>query len=282
MSEAQTVLADSQYGTQTVFRPQEGFSTLYQGQNCRRPLYLFPSVPGSGKVETVDPLSKDGTPGYAANLTRGLSVPMGSRCLLWFPSPFYQDGETRKGYEYVLLWRLRNLFDYRNDRRPYHVPTTKGQKDTASNQTLVAIPTAVEAITYKQDEPSGDQRDFSQIHMRPSSISSATTPVAGHLLAGGTLGPVQQGIMDPALSGAALAQAASFLPYETTCKGDELLIGIRRSGGPGSWDFEQGGDDVNLLLYLRESYQYSGVYVFTGSASSFNTGDLATGGASIS
>lgn len=281
-NEAQTVLPDVQYGTQFIFRPQAGYQTLYDGANARRLLYLFPAVPGESVVQTVDPLAAEKIPGYAENLARGLSVPMGSRVLVWLPSPFYDDpldSNRRKGYEYVLIWRLRNLFDYRTNRRPYHIPSTTGQRDSVTNQTLVPIPAAVECITYGQNEPAGSLLNPAQANVHPLSLEAGGSPFLGPLVeAPSTFGPVQQGILDPAVSGAPIAEATGFVTFETTAKGDELLIGVRRSGGGAQWNFAEGEIDEFFPLYLRDDYQYSGVFVFTGAASAFSTANLASNG----
>lgn len=264
---------DSQASNQVIFRPQSNFESIYSGEDAgSNPLYLFPSVAGQTNVQNVDNLAQQGVDGYDPNLARGARVPMFSRCLLWLPAPFYTFEGNATPYEYILIWRLRNLFDFANDRRPYHIPSRGGEVDTFLNQTRVAVPACIEAISFKQTEPgAGAIPSAAQVTSYFGNISPMVPVIRGPLISSGSWQPTQQGVFDRNVAGVNRADSPSFATYETTCKGDELLVAVRRSTG-GNWDFA--GIDGDLTEFLNPIYRFNGVYLFFGSGVPFSTADV--------
>jgi hypothetical protein len=256
-NEAQIVLADAQFGMVQLMQPAADFENVYEGESAAQPLYLFPE--GSN----IDPLAQDGVSGYDSQLARGLPVPFGARLVLWLPNITYADGPSTLGYEWVLIWRLRNVFDYRQRRKPYHFPRDQGAVDTsgATAENRVPIPAAYNTITYIQAEPlTQPGRAVNNIHAED--LEASANKLAGPLLAGGGVQPVQQGIFDPATI--ADAERPSFLTHDVQAIGDELLIALRRSDASiADWAF--GGTDEAVADFFTES-ENSGVYVMAGAA----------------
>src|SRR5271154_5270739 len=108
-----TVLADAQYGVVRILRPFAGFEATYTGKSTGGNPIAFTQ----GGLP-LDPLA--GQPGYAPTLLRGLSVPIGSRILLWIPAIEAVVGGVGVPYSYSFAWRYRSVFDYRQNRGPWH------------------------------------------------------------------------------------------------------------------------------------------------------------------
>jgi hypothetical protein len=257
-NEAQIVLADAQFGMVQLMQPTANFESIYEGEGAAQPIYLFP------EGDNIDPLARDGIAGYDSDLARGLPVPFGSRVVLWLPNLAYVvDESSTLGYEWVLIWRLRNVFDFRQSRRPYHFPRDQGAIDTsgADAESRVPIPAAYNTITYIQTEPSTQPgRAVNNIHAED--LEASADKLAGPLLPGGGVQPVQQGIFDP--TSIADAERPSFLTHDAQAIGDELLIALRRSDvSIANWAF--GTVDKPVADFFTGGTN-AAVYVMVGAA----------------
>lgn len=266
------VLADAQFGIARVLRPYPGAVSATAGPISYEGLAGFRPIMWSEGGIALDDLA--GKPGYDPGLLRGLPVPMGSRILLWLPeigSYFLPPPVDKRGaeYEWVITWRLRNTFDYRVARRPYHFPkASAGAADSgASPSERVILPclsqsiivndvsvtdlVATQSIVFETYRPGFDNK-FVQATL-------PLTPVAS------VEGCYQQGVFNPVTY--ALAKYPTFKPVELQCLGDEMLIGVRQVKGTGDgggvWDFNVFDKPMRELL---ESSPDLGVYVMTGSA----------------
>lgn len=265
MTRSQIVLADPQYGVDRILRPSPDFETLYQGQAVDdNPLYLYP------RGVSLDPQA--GRPGYDARLIRGLRVPVGARIIFQLPNILYeQDADTERGYIYVFQWRERNLFDYRTQRIPYHLPRTEGPTDSTFTppSPRVVLPVAFSSRVFVQTEPAGDATEAVE-QLRRDDLRVGFDTLPGPIISAGVEGVVQQGIFDPAT--VAGATRASFLTFEIDrALADELIVAIRRDTGPANWDFTAvTGADRQLSTFLGTGtgaiQPNNGVYVKTGSA----------------
>lgn len=265
-NEAQVVLADAQFGVSRIMRPYSGFEDVYQGTPAYEPVYLFPE----GKA--IDPIAEGGTPGYDPLLARGLPVPYGSRLSLKIPNVFYSSGNGTAGYVYAFIWRLRNVFDFRQLRIPFHFPRSSGVSDTtapAGSQRRVPLPASYNSITFVQTEPTtGLARSVANI--RSDDLRAATTPLALPKLPGGRVQPIQQGILDPA--SVSDANKPTNIDHEVQSLGDEVLIAVYRPTGEleDNWDFGAGQRDYRFSQFYGSATGQElpnvGVQVLPGAA----------------
>lgn len=231
-NEGQAVLADAQFGMVQIMRPVAGFETTYEGRSAAEPIYLFP------EGQHIDPIAAAGVAGYDPVLARGLKTPFGARIAIWLPNLFFTS-DVERGYELILIWRLRNVSDFANGRIPYHFPRAQGAINTtapAGSQARVPIPAAYNTITYIQTEPLTQRgRAINNIHSEDLEFSTDT--VLGPLLADGvTRQPVQQGILDPAV--VTDADRPGFIVHEVQALGDEVVMALRRNvTGAANWAF---------------------------------------------
>lgn len=255
------VLSDPQFSKSFITRPFAGFETVYTA--------LVPAttpVQFTEGGQALDPQA--GKPGYDPNLVRGLGVPMGARVLLWIPNVFAQAGVVVIPYIWKLTWRLRNVFDFRQSRIPYHYPKQgEGVPDGASPRTV--IPAANHVIIVNQAEPGGvgvmtQNVRIEQLRPEPAAVGQDLLP----LLPGGGTGVIQQGLLDPATFGPNTPFKPLYVPVEVAAAGDELLIGVLRDSG-GNWDFA--GIDLTFAnLFGSASGQNLpdiGLYVHVGTSS---------------
>lgn len=273
MSEA--VLADAQFSVARIFRPFEGFETVYDNQPSRRPIM----VPG-----TLDPDA--GQPGFRDNLVAGIPVPMGSKVMLWIPTIFLNAGGDPPDllivpYRYQFIWRLRNLKDFQNRRAAYHFPR---QSPGAGGNTIV--PAAQRVLTFEGAETvfnSNTTPSASMFSQETFTTSRAVlerlelvsqTPLPPFLPSGATDAAYQQGIAT--FTGVDLEETVTFNAIQMDAEGDELLIAIDRLGPEGNftsdpnWDFSNpNGIDFGLSLFFGSGsgsvLRDLGIYVFTGS-----------------
>lgn len=270
-NEGQVVLADAQFGIVRVMRPVTGFEDTYEGTSAARPVYLFPEG-RDGNPDNVDRLAEDGIAGYDPQLARGLSVPVGARVILWLPNLFYTsagDPPEVLGYEWVIIWRLRNLVDFRQARIPYHFPKGQGAPDTTAapgQQARVPLPAAYHSIGYIQAEPAV-RLDRAITNLHSDDVDVATDPLFGPLLPSGAFQPIQQGIVDPAV--VTDANRPGYMVHEVQAFGDELLIGVRRDNSSiTDWTF--GTTDLRFSQFLGDgtgqSFPNVGVYAMVGAA----------------
>jgi hypothetical protein len=227
---------DAQFTTVQVLKPFNGFEAVYQGKPASTPI----AIPGGR-----DP--RAGQPGYDPNLIEGIPVPLGSRIILWIPqTPNPQQGSQE--YAYRVVWRYRNLSDYRNPGRvdiarpPFHIPRqTPGAPDTTvGTQQRVVIPASYRVVADEQTEaPLTDGRV--NLHVEDVAIvGQQLIDVVRPLLPDGSVATIQQGILDPATNPVP-APVPLFLPFQFDAEGDEMLIFAVRATLSGSppppWDF---------------------------------------------
>lgn len=260
------VLADPQWSVAKILRPWVGFEATYDPADSRVPIMF---TQGS---QALDP--RAGQAGYDPQLVRGLPVPMGARIMLWIPriipANVTQDG-VQVLYEWQIIHRLRNVADYRRNKRAYHYPKQgAGVPDAGSPR--VVVPAAYETVRYNQPELSSTSQTVSQ-HVLRENISLLQGPILFQLPInpGGATGSIQQGILP---AGGVLTLAPAYLTYETMAKGDEVLIGCSRQtgndlGAVPTWEFGLGAADGTFSVFFGAGavggpFPDVGVYVFTG------------------
>ncbi len=260
------VAADAQFSVARVLKPFADFESAYQGEPSFRPI----AFPGGR-----DP--RAGQDGFSPDLMRGVPVPFGSRLCVYIPAAFTQTpGPTTfvQPYNYSFVWRLRNVRDYRQDRRPYHFPR---QSPGAPDSTLgggprFVLPAAIDAVLYEQGEPAPGtravQRAYQQTYTVGLGYEFATLPL---LPGGGAGGSYQQGVLNPADVGLVGANGAIFTALWMDAAGDELIILANRTNEAlGPWDFADDATDAAFSdIYgtgdgAHPSYPDVGIYLFTG------------------
>jgi len=232
------VMSDPQMTVETLLRPQNDYESIYGGESRNSPLYWFPGG------EPLD--ERAGQPGIDANLIRGLSVSPGSTLHLWLPNINYliaSDPVTLRGYQWVLIWRMRNIVDYRQNRKPYHLIQNRGVTDTSvtPNEARTLIPAAYDTEvlnvqpTFATQQPDASRPANS---LRPQDIVANGDRLQGPLLdASGTEGAVQQGVRDPTVD--STATRPYWLKYAVKVPAaDELVLCCRRTEGPTNWTFD--------------------------------------------
>jgi hypothetical protein len=256
--------ADAQFCVARVMRPIDGFEDIYEGTPASEPIYLFPE----GKY--IDPLAERKIPGYDPLLARALPVPYGARLSLHLPNVYYVTLDVVTGYTYALIWRMRNVLDFRQSRIPFHFPRSTGEPDTTKpvgEQSRVPLPASYNTIGYIQSEPNPAERSLTNIHAED--LPSATTPLALPKLSGGRVQPIQQGILDPAK--VADANKPTHMVHEVQSQGDDLLLAVFRNNvSVENWSFSQGSADYRFsqLFGVGTGGQLpnEGVYVLPGMA----------------
>lgn len=259
---SETVMADAQFGTVKILKPFNNFEGVYNTTPARRPIQFT-----EGGV-AIDPQA--GKPGYDPRLLKGIACPLGARITIWLPAAIHGGaGDVALPYEWEFTWRYRNVFDFRQNRVPFHYPKqSPGVPDGPSPR--VIIPAATHAVVFNQAEPAGTVDGVVTNHLRPEDISAMTrgygTPNGTELpfLPDGSEGHFQQGLFDPAVS---IAFQPTYAVFELQAAGDELLIGAHRDGTPVNWELTFGGFDAAfLLLFNNQLAPDVGVYISMGSA----------------
>jgi len=253
-------VCDPQFGIVRVLRPYDGFDAIYQDE----------TVAGNAIAFTEDGVALDdlaGETGYDERLVKGLSVPMGARCLLWLPNIVWRDGADTYPYIYTLYWRYRNVFDYRQRYRPPYHLTKQGAgvaETIVDVGPRVVLPASAPSVMYIQPEgatsPGLPITTQNLHHENFRQVGAALN--ANVLNPDGNFGALQQGIVASSLLGAHLRP--SFTVYEVTAAGDELLLLVNREDPAGTetdWDFV--GVDAPFLAQF-ENLPDIGVYVSVG------------------
>lgn len=254
------VLADAQFGISKILRPFAGFEELYQGEVGSKPI----AIPG-----TLD--RSAGRQGFDNNLLAGIPVPMGSKIIVWLPNitrpiPIFPGARSAERYLYSFNWRLRNLNDFRSDRRAYHFP----RQSLGENNQFV-IPAAQKTVIYE----SSKQQILSQFFCVSETVQDKFLPRTFEQFA--PLSPdstlvskvdaaYQQGIADIESN-----KAISFNAVQLDCEGDELIILVTKPPNVGNdtWDFDEAGDDKAFSDFFGsgtgQAFDNLGIYIFTGS-----------------
>lgn len=290
------VLNDAQFSLTATLRPYQGFDAQpggagtgsYQGVAGTTPI-LFTE---GGKP--LDPLA--GTTGYSKRLVKGLSVPFGARVSIWVPAATLFRNTV---YDWFVIWRQRNVFDYRVSRLPFHYPKQgQGQADTTAGDAgpRVVIPSAYQTIVFNGIGPgfgnaaatSGDsaQSDAQEL-LKVASVGfpfgtpPLLPPIPG-IAAGVLNGVIEQGIIDPNALG---LFTSSWITWDMQAVGDEMIVGCIKdanlrngsASGTTNWDFTvsqvAGGDNVFGILFgntqaggFNPPFPDFGVYVNVGVA----------------
>lgn len=253
----------AQLGIKHVLRPFNNALTVYQGQPAN--YWMMLTEQPSGLDEFA------GTPGYPANLLAGLRVPMGARIQIWLPHIYTAqvDPANVETYQFSLVYRLRNLVEYRNSptRGPWHSPNSLGTPDTTpgTGGPRVLKPAAYRSYAVPQTPPADPpSQTREQVKVYPADLSPyAGNPAAGSPLApDGTQGVIQSGVLDPNIVTPFTADSPFFDVINDVALGDELLIGVSRgTSKAANWDFT--GPDANFRIVFSSSVNV-GVYVFIG------------------
>lgn len=272
-----------------VLKPPTNFEDAYQGLNSTNvPI----AIPG-----TLD--FRAGTRGFDPQLLAGVSIPLGSRLLLWIPQSFADVGEGFPGdaYDYRILWRLRSQADAQladqqqlgpeNPQRGIvghlqqqyaGIPADNGMAPNDPTQERVVIPAALTSVAYGQTEPGGDSTD-GVTHLRGERLSVrgegyGPNPQQAPLVNNnpGLLGVVGQGTQPFPLANLGRLSGPIYLPFETDAFGDEYLILVTRGTlGASTWDFT-GADRHFSSIFgtdggTRAPVAGVGIYAMTGSGS---------------
>lgn len=276
-------------GLARVLKPPRNFEAVYDGLNAGEvPI----AIPG-----TLD--FRAGEQGFDPGLLAGISIPLGSRLLLYLPMSFAEVGEGFPGapYTYRILWRLRSTGDTAavqnkglNHLNPQYglfghlaqeykgIPNDDGADPSDLSQERLVIPAALTSVLFQQTEPGNVSAD-SASNLRGERIS----------VRGESWGPAPQGapilVEDPPNPGIAGQGIAPFLtqnnarfggpmylPYETDSFGDEYIILVNRGVGATNWDFA-GQDFAFSRLFgtangTREPLPGVGIYAMTGAGAS--------------
>lgn len=276
------VQVHAQMGMARVLKPPANFEQAYEGVSASSvPI----AIPG-----TLDPIA--GKQGYDSQLMAGISVPMGSRLLLWFPQSIAGEADpTVYPYTYRILWRLRAQGDgtllanqgAQGNQRGLQghlnqnyagIPNDDGADPSDLTQLRYVMPCALHEILFEQTEPGTTFSDVinnlrgEDLSIRGSSYAPSEAPL---LVSNPALkGVAGQGIY-PA-PGASTAQfgGPTFLPYWCDAVGDEFIILVTRNQGGGGLNWSFGGDDFAFSRVYgtangrRAAVPGLGIYAMTG------------------
>lgn len=250
---------DAQISFPKILKPIPNFEAIYQGQQGSR-LIAFPGG--------IDEMSEAAEPGFDPHLQKGVEVPYGSRLVVWIP---IMTNAPAALYKYRFVWRLRNVLDYRANRKPFHltnqrpgVPDTTGGAPGVARFIMVA---GSQVLAYEQPEPA-IATDAAEVNLR----NQWFVPQAGFLDgsapldASGTATILSQGVLDPAT--VIRANQPLWNVFRVDAEGDELIILCKRQDDAAAWDFQSvdqqfadfygtGGGSHTALPNL-------GIYVFAG------------------
>jgi hypothetical protein len=271
---AKRVLADAQASLIFTLRPYPNFEADYQGQFGQVPVMF------TDQGEPRDPQA--GKAGYSPNLVKGLSVPMGSRVLVWLPL----SGEPTvfglsEIYNWTFIWRIRSVADFRLARMAYHYPKQgPGVVTTAPDVSpgpRFIIPASIQSVVYQDPgpivsvptpPPSGEPPLTQQAAARvvtecfqPQRVVGTfalTSSMLNPFVPGGATGIIEQGISDSFSSIFADHGLPIFMPVDVTALGDELLIACTKGtgnlvqNGSANWDFNTAAFDEPFSLFFGQ------------------------------
>lgn len=236
-----------------ILKPPRDFEDAYQGLDAAE---IPIAIPG-----TLD--FRAGERGFDPQLMAGISIPLGSRLLLWLPQSLSVEGIPTVPYIYRILWRLRSQSDSAEARarnltregNPQgglsgHLPTQlkgipadDGAAPGDPDQERVVIPCALSTIAYEQTEPGG-AFDDATTNLRGERLSvrgqSYFPPGEAPILVNDpTLKAVaSQGVYPFPATPPGLNGGPTYIPFETDALGDEYIILVTRDPGTTDlWDF---------------------------------------------
>lgn len=286
------VLNDAQFGLTAILRPFADFdaqapNALYQGASGEIPVMFT-----EGGLE-MDESATAGLPGYSSLLVKGLQVPFGARLSIWLPTGITQlNGAAQAKYLWFLIWRQRNVFDYRTQRIPFHYPKQgQGQPSTLIapfGGPRVVIPAAFQANVVNDTSPTNVAHNDivietirgAQITVNGANVPTGFPAVPLTRKASPTGVPgrssFQQGIFPEAL-GFQLSGLPFYTVFDVQAQGDELLFGAIKdvqNSPSATWNFGPGGDDQYFALLFGTfggvnptPFPDIGVYMNVGNAS---------------
>lgn len=260
------VLADAQFSTVRVFRPFLNFETVYEGQSGDTPI----AIPGNFDQDA-------GKTGFDSNLIAGIPVPFGAKMVIWMPTIFnftIEEGFVVRPYRYTIVWRLRNLRDFRTRRVPYHFP-----RQSFGENSQFIIPSGVNTIITNAEPRSvsisGSQ--FSSYRSSDSEVGIENMTVRSIIpkppfAPNGQDAALQQGLAQGAVGS---NNTVTFNPWQLDVLGDEMLILVNKpEGDTTDWSFQDLGSATNDAGFsafygtaggTRQPIQNMGIYLFTGS-----------------
>jgi len=283
------VLNDPQFGLTAILRPYAGFDGQpaktpgsYEGEDGLYPVML---TEGGNATDALA-----GQPGYSPWLLRGLAVPFGARISIWIPILNYAGGNDGTRYKWFVVWRQRNVFDYRYARIPFHYPRqSAGDQSTLepgyplgppAGWPRVVIPAAGHAVIINDPNPDdqvspgllvGSFSSLIQETIRADIRGGATNvfgsdqlyPLLPQTVVGAPntpCGEYQQGTINPSLGGAYIFPG--WLAYEVQAQGDEMLIGVYKDPASTSdvWAFTSQADDAQMSRLLGSGYMNIGIH----------------------
>ena len=77
---------------------------------------------GVADIYAYDQQAREGVVGYSPYLCSMASVPIGSDCLIYIPVVPSKSSVSAFVYVWRIMWRLRNMGDFRRKGMPYSVP----------------------------------------------------------------------------------------------------------------------------------------------------------------
>lgn len=260
MTEA--VLADAQFGTATVLKPFPNFEDAYQGVRGNIPI----AIPG-----ILDPDA--GKPGFDPKLLRAHPIAYGSKVSLWIPTirDFLGASFSIVGYQYKVVFRLRNLRDFRANRKAYHFP-----RQSLGQDAQFVIPAGKKIILFEgaAGVPAPNRGLANMTKTSFETIEIATNLDEAPLFPGATSSfdraSIEQGL------GLGSNQNAIFNPVSLDAEGDEIIILVTKENADADpsvvWDFQTNGatltDKGFSDFYGKGSgsvIRDTGIYIFTGS-----------------
>lgn len=256
-----SVLPDAQFSLARIVKPYPGFEAVYQGRTAPNPV----AFPGERDADA-------GKPGFDANLMAAIEVPFGARVVLWIPLCVSTTGGVPSVtlYTYSVYWRMRNVTDFRNRRRPYHLQNqSPGVADTTpvTGGPRFVIPAAAQLLAFEETEPVG-ATDPGVLNLRAQTFIPRAGGIIEPVFADGQVGRMQQGIYDPFVDGG-LANDPIFNPFWFDAEGDEMIILAQRTDqAAGAWNFAT-TDLAFSNIYgtgngTHPNLPDLGIYVFTG------------------
>jgi hypothetical protein len=242
---SQVVLVDPQWSMCRFLRPFPGFERVYQGKSGTLPI----AFPG-----TLDLFAERGVQGYDPNLIAGITVPLGSRVTIWIPQTI-AGYDVNALYQYQILWRLRNVNDFRagqsqgqvtqiQNYSSYHLVTSGlGQPNANPPSPLNSrffLPGSTRTVAFEQAEPALGLPGV--VHLTGEMLQPTLDPIwTQPLTPQGNLALWQQGTyLD---SSHPNTGGPSWLTFTCDADGDEMSILAYKippgEGSPPDWDFTQ-------------------------------------------
>lgn len=244
------VLADAQFGVPKVLKPYPGFEADYQGESGNKPI----AIPGILDADA-------GKAGFDQFLLAGSPVPFGSKLMIWIPTLRGTAQGTVQNYRYQVIFRLRNIRDFKENKVAYHFP-----KSSPGENGEFIVPACQQTIIYEGPEPtsSGVSSTSDAKHKATSETYSFTSIVGSAPYAPGS------GKQDAAYQqGLGNNQDVTFNDIQMDCEGDEIIILVTK--GSSSWNFATGGSDDGFARFFGNQagagkpISAAGIYVFSGS-----------------